>query len=106
MESQFSLNFLETLAFNLFQCTSMAPTNHKFPRHFKIIIVRGCFTHPPLSPSLPLPQLSYLGDGELEDVRVSIKWYEYILKFGKENHSSIFTGMPSEYIMVCYREFL
>lgn len=32
-----------------------------------------------------------------------MKFYEYFLKFGNNRHSSIFTGMPIEYSMICYQ---
>lgn len=48
-----------------------------------------------------LPQLTYLSDGQLEEVRVGVKWFEFLLRFGKDRHPSIFTGMPMEYNVVC-----
>lgn len=32
-----------------------------------------------------------------------MKWYEYVLRFGRGRHPSIFTGMPVEYCMICYQ---
>ena len=48
-------------------------------------------------------QLSYLCEGELEDVRVSVKFYQFLLRFGKKAHPSIFVGMPGEQYMLCTR---
>ena len=32
-----------------------------------------------------------------------MKWYEYLVRLGKDYHPSIFTGLPTEFSMICYR---
>ena len=48
-------------------------------------------------------QLAYLCEGQLEDVRVALRFYEFFVKFGRNKHSSVYTGQPLEYAMLCYQ---